>query len=128
MRIKSILILLLFFSQLTTNAQDCDTTLYEIVEEMPEYPSGQQEMYKYFMGIDLPQNIPQDSLISSFYFQFTVTCDGKIEDIRALKNPDHSIAKYYVEQLKLMPDWIPGKHHGIPVNVNYTLPLKIHWR
>lgn len=37
--------LILLTHQLSATAQDCDTTVYEVAEEMPEYPGGLAEMY-----------------------------------------------------------------------------------
>lgn len=106
--------------------QHCEDKVYEIVDEQPQFPGGLAEMYKYLSRQHWPEIGDSDPVVSKFYFRYTVGCDGKIYDVCALVHPDHPVSIMYVEAIKEMPLWIPGKIDGTPVNVEFILPLLIH--
>jgi hypothetical protein len=107
--------------------QDCDTIVYDVVETAPEYPGGITEMYQYLAHIPLPNTDAEEALIYKFYFQFVITCEGEVTAVRALKNVDHSLTKYYQKHIEEMPNWTPGVHKGEVVNTKFILPISIHW-
>ncbi len=114
----------------STNQGELDTLtgLYvsEIVETSPEFPGGHSAMIKYIFENISFQGIIIDDWLSVVYIQFIIDKLGKVRGVRALLNKDHPIAINCVEVLSKMPDWTPGKNNGEPVNVKYTIPLRIH--
>ncbi|WP_258541316.1 energy transducer TonB [Parvicella tangerina] len=115
---------LLFLFHLSIDAQDCDTTVYEVVEEMPEFPGGMERLYEYMAGFTIPK-VEDSNIQSKFYFEFIIRCDGSITELKPLKNHDHPITIAALNYLKRMPKWTPGKHQGHKVNVKYVIPLTI---
>ena len=106
-------------------AQDCDTTVYEVVEVMPEYPGGMSELMNYMMDVSLPKLENENEIIGSFCFSFIVQCDGQLADITALKNPDHPYTIAVKKHIEQIPKWTAGLHQGRHVYVRYTLPIHI---
>ena len=54
--------------------------------------------------------------------QFTISEKGNITDIK-VKAPHEKLEEHTIEILKKLPQFIPGKQRGKPVNVKYTLPI-----
>lgn len=109
------------------SAQDCDSTVYIIVQQMPEYPGGPEEMYNFLADLTYPTVNEDEEIISKFYIKFTVNCDGSLSDFQALKHKEHPLSVVVINHLKRMPNWTPGEQNGKLVRVSYTLPINIHW-
>ncbi|MCB9197843.1 MAG: hypothetical protein H6600_05240 [Flavobacteriales bacterium] len=120
---------LILFQFLGTNvqltAQDCDTTIYEVVEKMPEYPGGWPEFYKYVGKIQYPLIADSCYLTSKLYFQFIVNCDGSISDLKPLMNSDHPYSKIILRHLQQMPNWKPGEEKNQLVPVRLIIPVRL---
>lgn len=63
-----------------------------------------------------------DTLIVSF----VVGKEGKLEDITLIEGVDPYIDKKVMAILKHSPKWEPGIKDGMPVRVQYRLPLVFH--
>lgn len=103
---------------------------YIVVEQMPSYPGGEDEMNRYIMNnLHIP-NLGDDPLNFSTSIRFIVTKTGKIKDIRAAKSRYEGmvLTDSMVAIIKRMPDWIPGKQKDKPVDVYFTLPIHINPR
>ncbi|MCB9188087.1 MAG: energy transducer TonB [Flavobacteriales bacterium] len=109
-------------------SQSCDTTLYEVVEEQPEFPGGIQEMYAFLGKVKTPVLPDTMAVLGKYYVSFIIECDGSISNVTSIINEDHPVSIAYVEHVKKMPKWNPGKQNGIRVRVRYTLPIHIHWK
>lgn len=125
MALRSLIILSFLLTSLFVYTQECDSTVYEVVEVMPEFPGGIEEMYKYLMDVSLPKLDNDNQIIGSFFFTFIVECDGNISNVIPVKYADHPYTIVMKEHIEQMPIWIPGKHHQSPVNVKYSLPIHI---
>ncbi|MDR1459796.1 MAG: TonB family protein [Bacteroidales bacterium] len=99
--------------------------LFSVVEEMPEFPGGEDAREKFIVNnlvmpnVKLEGNKEYRTLIS-----FIVEIDGSISNVKIAKSC--GVKKCDNEALriiKLMPNWTPGKHEGKPVRVNYQLPI-----
>lgn len=98
--------------------------IFEVVEEMPEFPGGMSAVLKY-----LSQNIkyPADAISAKeqgkVVVQFIVTKEGKVINPVIMKSVAPSLDKEAIRVVTEMPDWKPGKQRGIPVNVKYSIPI-----
>lgn len=55
--------------------------------------------------------------------QFVVTKNGSIGEVKVLRSRDKDLDNEAVRVVKSLPNFIPGKMNGQPVNVWYTLPV-----
>lgn len=55
---------------------------------------------------------------------FTVDVDGSLSGIRVLKGIGYGCDDEAIRVMQRSPKWIPGTVDGIPVQVNYTVPIK----
>lgn len=56
---------------------------------------------------------------------FIVEKDGKLSDIKVLRDLGYGTGEEAVRILKNMPPWRPGMQNGKPVRVAYTLPIAV---
>lgn len=97
---------------------------FTTVEQMPSFPGGEAEMYK-FIGDNLkyPVVAQESGIQGRVTIRFVVTKTGAISDVTVLRGIDPSCDKEAVRVVKSMPKWIPGKQNGLNVPVYYTLPI-----
>jgi len=103
-----------------------DTTVYNFVKKMPEFPGGTLALNKYILN-NLNYSIERCYINapSKFYINFIVKKDGSITNIKNLRPSNTSYDEQIIELVKNMPQWIPGEKDNKPVNVRFTLPIRI---
>ncbi len=58
------------------------------------------------------------------YVVFKIDKEGNVIDVRA-RGPHKRLELEGIRVIKLLPKMLPGKQRGIPVGVNYTLPISL---
>ena len=72
---------------------------------------------------DLP--IAKDAGIQGTVFvYFVVGRDGKVKDVRVLREVDSRLDKEAARVIASLPDFEPGEQRGKAVSVQYTIPVK----
>ena len=103
---------------------DIEDETYEVVEHMPEFPGGIEEMYKFLANnIDYPQSCIDNGVQGKAYIKFTVEKDGSISNMEVVKSAHSLLDKEAVRVIGSMPNWTPGRQLNKVVRVNYTLPI-----
>lgn len=98
--------------------------IFQVVEEMPEFPGGMAECLKFLAkNIKYPVIAQENGIQGRVVCAFVVNKDGSIVDIEVLRGVDPSLDKEAVRVLSTMPKWKPGKQRGKPVRVKYTVPV-----
>ena len=102
-----------------------EEVVFMVVESMPEFPGGQQALFKYLSeNIKYPVIAQENGIRGKVVCQFTVNKDGSIVDIEVVRSGgDPSLDKEAVRVIKTMPKWKPGKQRGKPVRVKFTVPV-----
>ena len=101
-----------------------EQTVFQVVEEMPEFPGGMQEMMKWLgMNVKYPTICQENGTQGRVIVQFVVTREGDITDAAVAKGVDPYLDAEALRVIKSMPKWKPGKQRGKEVNVKYTLPV-----
>jgi TonB family protein len=127
-KIKSILIFssifaFAFASFAQENISDEDV-VFAVAEKMPEFPSGQVEMYKFISeNAEYPAEAMENGEEGRVILQFVVEPTGKISDIKVIRGISPSLDKEAIRVVELMPDFIPGEQRGNKVRVMFTLPV-----
>ncbi len=102
-----------------------EESVFVIVEERPNYPGGQEALFKFFAdNIVYPERAKIDSISGTVFIEFIIEKDGKMSNIRVVRGVHPSLDNEAIRVLKLMPAWNPGKQKGKAVRVKYTLPIK----
>ncbi|HKK60774.1 MAG TPA: energy transducer TonB [Salinivirga sp.] len=98
--------------------------IFMVVEQMPEFPGGQGELFKYIsQNIQYPAIAKENGIQGKVFIQFVVGKDGSITNVTVLRGVDPSLDKEAVRVVKNMPKWKPGKQRGKPVYVRYQVPI-----
>jgi hypothetical protein len=99
-----------------------DTTVYSIVEKMPQFPTGEKGFFKYLSeNIRIPNDAEENGIESKFYFEFIIEKDGSITHVSEKRNR----LKVDLAFIQKMPRWIAGSQNGKFVRVRYHLPIHI---
>jgi len=101
-------------------------SVYQFVQEMPEFPGGLKAMYE-FMGdnIKYPSISAEGGSQGQAYVNFTIEKNGKITDVKVLGGSADKFCKKEAQRVvESMPKWKPGEQRGRKVRVSYTLPVR----
>ncbi len=107
----------------TEKKEEEEIVIFEVVEQMPEYPGGMDALSKYLESkvADSPMKGKAGGLVT---IGFTVTGSGKVTNVQVLESDQPSLNKEAERIVSEMPDWIPGKQRGKPVPVKYSIPVR----
>jgi len=111
-----------------------DTTVYRVVEKMPEYPEGVEKLMKYirtstdnYWKKRYPKGKPvypcEQGISGRVIVSFVINENGQVTDPEVLRHVDKDLDKEAIRIIKSMPRWIPGEHKGKKVKVRLTLPV-----
>ena len=98
--------------------------IFQVVEEMPEFPGGMGECMKWLSkNMKYPTISQENGVQGRVIVQFVVNRDGSIVDAKVMRGVDPYLDKEALRVVGLMPKWKPGKQRGKAVRVKYTLPV-----
>ena len=96
--------------------EEVEDEIYIIVEEIPEFPGGEDALLKYLTKhTKYPKTAKKNNVSGMVYVQFVINEKGEIGDIDILRSADPALNKEAIRVVRSMPNWIPGKIHGKPV-------------
>lgn len=99
------------------------------VEEMPEFPGGENAMLKYLSNnIKYPVDAREANITGIVYLSFIVDKEGEIKNIEILKGIGGGCEEEAMRVIKNMKKWKPGKQNGQSVNVQFKLPVSFTLR
>lgn len=114
---------------MTANAQktvisQSNQSVYDQVEQMPEFPGGMPAMIEFLqINLKYPKDAIKQQVGGRVMVMFVVETDGTLSNVRVAKKVFPSLDSEAVRVVKTMPKWKPGKEKGRPVRVNFTLPV-----
>ena len=99
-------------------------TIFEVVEQMPEYPGGMPAMMEFISkNIKYPAAAQQAKIQGRVVIQFIVDKEGNIICPRVIRGADPLLDAEAIRLTTIMPKWKPGMQRGQAVNVKYTVPI-----
>ena len=127
---KLLLMSLMAMMGLTTvNAQktvvaEKNQQVFDVVEQMPEYPGGIQALFEYLQqNVKYPEDAEKQKIEGRVIATFVVETDGSINNVEVAKPAFPSLDAEAVRVLSAMPKWKPGMQSGKVVRVKYTVPI-----
>ena len=101
--------------------------VYEVVDQMPEFPGGMPAMIEFLQNnVKYPADAEKQKVEGRVLVSFVVETDGSVSDVQVMKKAFPSLDAEALRVAKAMPNWTPGKHQGKLVRVHYTLPISFH--
>jgi len=111
-------------SSRTDNKVANKENIFDVVEEMPQFPGGQEALLEYLAkNVKYPVVAEENGVQGRVILTFIVERDGSITNIKVVKSVDPSLDKEAIRVVKSMPRWVPGKQNGSPVRVEYSVPI-----
>ena len=110
--------------QVVTQAPIEEEKVFDMVEQMPQFPGGPSELMKYIADhMKYPTIAQENGTQGRVTCQFVVGSDGSVRDVKVLRGVEPYLDKEAIRVIKSMPKWIPGKQNGKAVSVKYTVPI-----
>jgi protein TonB len=70
-----------------------------------------------------PEEAKELGVQGKVFVTFVVEVDGSITDVKVLRGIGSGCDDEAVRVVKSMPKWVPGKQRGVPVRVQFNLPI-----
>lgn len=104
--------------------QEAPKEIFTVVEENPTYPGGDEARIKFLMeNMKYPEEAKELGVQGKVFVTFVVEVDGSITDVKVLRGIGSGCDDEAVRVVKSMPKWVPGKQRGVPVRVQFNLPI-----
>lgn len=98
--------------------------VFTIVEDMPQFPGGMQELMKFLAkNITYPVSAQKAQIEGSVMVQFVVGKDGSVRNPKVVRSVNPELDAEALRLVGIMPKWTPGKQRGKAVPVSYNLPI-----
>ncbi len=112
------------FETLLDVATSKEDTVYQIVEQMPQYTGGEEAMMKYVAeNIKYPQEAKDKNISGRVFIGFVIEKDGSVSNVKVVRGIGGGCDEEAVRVIKEMPKWKPGMQKGKPVRVSYQIPI-----
>ena len=99
--------------------------VYDLVDEMPSFPGGLEELYKWIdSNVQYPAVAWENGIEGRVILKFIVEKDGSLSDSTVIHSVHPMVDREALRVVRQMPKWNPGKRAGIPVRVRCCLPIK----
>jgi tonB family C-terminal domain len=99
--------------------------VYDLVDEMPSFPGGLEELYKWIdNNVQYPAVARENGIEGRVILKFIVEKDGSLSDSTVIHSVHPMVDREALRLVGQMPKWNPGKRAGVPVRVRYCLPIK----
>jgi protein TonB len=102
-----------------------NTDVLFVADEMPSFPGGQKAMMDaLWKNISYPGDaLEKGGIQGKVIVRFIVTKEGKVIQPTISKGLYPSLDNEVLKAISKMPNFIPGKVAGKPVNVWYAIPI-----
>lgn len=162
-RLSSIILLCLGFAACTSledidsdmDMQSLNKEVFEMVDQMPEFPEGQQAMLNFLKdSLNYPLSAQKAKVQGRVVVSFIVDQVGNVMDItinekatnidlnggvkidtiqdenvrRAKEKGIQALKEEALRVVALMPKWQPGEQEGKPVAVEFNMPIRFRLR
>jgi len=124
---KHIFLLTVFFFAFafqSVQAQE-EEPFYVVVDQMPEFPQGQEGLGDYIRGnLSYPRTALDAKKEGIVIASFIVEKDGNITNIEIVRGLGYGCDEEVIRLIKMMPQWKPGLKDGKPVRVKLNIPVQ----
>lgn len=105
-------------------SQSPDDLVYDVVEEMPEFPGGIPALLTFMKeNIKYPAEAQKKGVQGRVIVKFVVDKQGQVTNAKVERPVDPALDAEALRVVNSIPRWTPGKQGGKLVNVGYVLPV-----
>ena len=99
-------------------------SIYQIVEVMPEFPGGMDQMAKFLSeNIKYPEEAKDKGVSGRVFISYVIEKDGSVSSAKVMRGIGGGCDEEALRVVNAMPKWKPGLMKGKPVRVNYMIPV-----
>lgn len=108
----------------TEVSEQLNGTVFDMVEQMPEFPGGISAFMKYLQdNMRYPEAAKKTGVQGRVTVRFIVDEDGNVKSPEILRSVDKELDAEAFRLILASPKWNPGKQKGEAVAVKYTVPV-----
>ncbi len=112
------------FETLLDVATSKEDTVYQTVDEMPQFPGGEQAMFDFIsQNVKYPQEAREKGIAGRVFVNFIIEKDGSVSNVKVLRGIGGGCDEESVRVISALPKWKPGKQNGKPVRVSFIIPI-----
>lgn len=109
-----------------TKREDNEVYNTSAVEVFPKFPGGIQKFHAFLnKNYVTPQEVIKDEASGGVFVSFIIEKDGRVSNIKVLRDFGYGSGKELERVLKLSPNWIPAIKDGNPVRCLYCVPFYV---
>ena len=113
-----------YAQQPVSNNNTDDDVVFSVVEQEPEYPGGEEAMYKFLSdNLVYPKAAREKGIQGKVIVEFVVEKNGKISKVKAVKSVSPELDAEAISVISKMPKWKPGVLRGEKVRSTFRLPI-----
>jgi TonB family protein len=104
-----------------------DTTVFisaDNIDIHPEFPGGNKARLQMMIdNIVYPRKAKEEGVQGQVIIGFVVEQDGSLSDFTVIKSVHPLLDEEALRFAKIMPNWKPAMYRGVPVRVEYKMPI-----
>lgn len=103
---------------------DENEEIFTIVDEMPQFPTGEEGLGKFISEyIKYPSRAKDEGIQGRILCSFIIRKDGAVSNLEVINGLDNDLDNEALRVLSMMPKWMPGKNDNKVVSVKCILPI-----
>ncbi|MDB8997728.1 M56 family metallopeptidase [Parabacteroides distasonis] len=111
-------------TDVSSKSREMNEQVFTVVEKMPSFPGGDEELLKYIAtNIKYPKESQDNGEQGRVICSFIVGRDGSVNNPEVLRGVTPLLNEEAVRVINTMPRWNPGMQRGKAVAVKYTVPI-----
>lgn len=118
------LLLMVNTNAMAQSKKTSNDKVFEKVEDMPEFPGGEQAMMDFVSkNVVYPKDAQEKGISGRVFVSFIVEKDGSVSNVKVMRGIGGGCDEEAVRVISGLPKWKPGKQEGKPVRVSYQMPI-----
>jgi len=115
-------------SEVTAIEEPVDDKPVLYAEQPAEFPGGEAAMYTFIKNkTKFPEQALDAGVEGTVYVNFVVDKEGKVVNIKVIRDAGYGTGDAVVEAIKKMPAWKPAKQNGRVVSLQFSIPVKFNF-
>jgi len=97
--------------------------IFFLVEQMPEFPGGTKALEEFIHNAVKHNKAFKQGIQGKVYVSFIINEKGEVSDVRIARGVNPELDEEALRIIRSLPKWKPGTMRGVPVNVQFTVPI-----
>ena len=99
--------------------------IHLVVDNPPIFPGGDEARIKFLQdNVLYPEEARKRGVQGTVFVQFVIEPDGRVSDVEIVRGIGAGCDEEVVRVVESMPRWIPGRHQGKAVRVQFMMPFR----